>query len=312
MIICEIRVPTYKRPHLLMEALQSLQEQTLKEWQAMVLDDSPEREGEQVVADLGDPRIHYRPNATNLGCALNLDRAFQTGAYIEGEFACVLEDDNLLLPECLESNVEELRAKGVSVLLRNQDVWRLSSGSRIPTGRTTRGSLFRDDVYSDLDLKAATFFCEGISNGGLFWRCTAKSNMQVGLLVRDSGLQEYCRTVQIVEPVVFAAKPLAVWSEMSSEQSLRLPPTNRIFSRGIQSLRRSLLKAYGKKLAERAVDLARRANMQAQCGSALVDAFYLPALFQLPQTPENLMVVAKSMAKRLFVSDPLKDYLAVK
>ena len=57
MALCEIRVPTYRRPELLERAMRSLQAQTQRDWVALVMDDSPEREGAQAVKKLGDGRI---------------------------------------------------------------------------------------------------------------------------------------------------------------------------------------------------------------------------------------------------------------
>jgi glycosyltransferase involved in cell wall biosynthesis len=310
MALCEIRVPTFQRPQLLAEALRSLQAQTLREWHAVVLDDSPGREGEAVVAGLRDARIAYRPNETNLGCAGNLDRAFQKRAYTTAEFACVLEDDNLLAPPCLEANLKELKLRNVVVLLRNQEIKSLSSGARTPTGRTTRGCLFQDGIYSADELKASLFLGEGISNGGLFWSFAAKSSLEVGPLVTDSGLQEYCRTLQIIEPLAFASEPLAIWTEMSTKSSFRSPVANRVFGRGIQSILRHLLKRYGRDVVDRAVNLAYDAGMEAQCRRALAEAVNLPSLARLPWTPGSLSLVMKSLARLLLVADPLKNYLA--
>jgi glycosyltransferase involved in cell wall biosynthesis len=71
----EVRVPTYKRPRLLRRALLSLCSQTHANWTCIVMDDSLEREGEKVCADINDPRITYSPNNANLGICENLNNA---------------------------------------------------------------------------------------------------------------------------------------------------------------------------------------------------------------------------------------------
>jgi glycosyltransferase involved in cell wall biosynthesis len=44
MSLCEVRIPTYKRPDLLKRALSNLRKQTYDNWQAIAFDDSPEQE----------------------------------------------------------------------------------------------------------------------------------------------------------------------------------------------------------------------------------------------------------------------------
>ena len=56
---CEVRVPTYRRPELLERCLKSLIAQTHENWRAIVLDDSPEREGEAVLAAAAISISHF-------------------------------------------------------------------------------------------------------------------------------------------------------------------------------------------------------------------------------------------------------------
>ncbi|MEO0903114.1 MAG: glycosyltransferase, partial [Bacteroidota bacterium] len=110
---CEVRVTTYKRPDLLKRALTSLQEQTYPFWKAIVLDDSPEREGADVVRKINDLRIIYRANPKNLGRNKNIDFAFQSRNIIGGRYACILEDDNYFFPDFIESNIQSLTREKV-------------------------------------------------------------------------------------------------------------------------------------------------------------------------------------------------------
>src|ERR1035437_4080037 len=145
----EIRIPTYRRAGLLKRALASLLSQTEGDWVAIVLDDSPDRDGREVIAQLRDPRILYRPNATRLGCAVNLDQAFATESYAGAAYACVLEDDNWFLPEFLASNMSALERSGFCVLLRNQQiVWEGQGIKPFKAEQTTRGAVFSEGALS--------------------------------------------------------------------------------------------------------------------------------------------------------------------
>jgi glycosyltransferase involved in cell wall biosynthesis len=138
MALCEVRIPTYQRPQLLKRALTSLVDQTYSNWVAIVMDDSPQQEAQAVVESIADERIHYAPNATQLGCAGNINRAFATRSLVGGHYACILEDDNWLLPTFLAENIAALNIHGVDLLLRNQAIWQ-QGVEATPTGRTTRG-----------------------------------------------------------------------------------------------------------------------------------------------------------------------------
>src|SRR4051812_5914742 len=94
----EVRVLTYKRPIMLYRALMSLVAQSHPHWKAFVFDDSLAGEGESVVRRLGDSRIVYCRNASNLGMAANTDQAFQPTPIEDADFGCILEDDNWLFP----------------------------------------------------------------------------------------------------------------------------------------------------------------------------------------------------------------------
>jgi hypothetical protein len=93
-------MPTYRRPDLLRRAAQSLQAQTVRDWNVVVLDDSPGQEGRAVIESLNDPRFVYRPNARNLGAASNLDQAFQTRSYTGAPFCSTSSADSGWVMKC--------------------------------------------------------------------------------------------------------------------------------------------------------------------------------------------------------------------
>jgi GT2 family glycosyltransferase len=68
-------IPFYSGVGYLELALRSLVAQTDEDWTAVVVDDaSPEPGAAEVVAALGDPRIRFERNATNLGLSGNFNR----------------------------------------------------------------------------------------------------------------------------------------------------------------------------------------------------------------------------------------------
>jgi glycosyltransferase involved in cell wall biosynthesis len=309
MELCEIRIPTYKRPQLLRRALNSVLEQDYPNWVALVMDDSSSQEAKSVVEALADTRIRYTPNAANLGCSGNINQAFTSNSLVGGAYACILEDDNWLLPSFLSENIASLKTHRVNVLLRNQEIW-LQEETSTPTSRTTRGDWFISRLYTPLELHAYLLYFEGVSNGGLFWRTSPQSNFQVSHHVVDAGLQEYCRTLQIQENFYFAAKPLCCWSEMSSTLSLRNAVDNRTFGRGVQAIKRSLLKQYGEKIVQEAAQIGDRLNKQGDFERSLLDGLYTRYHFRQLSVIERTRQYLKSYIKFKLIKDPLDLYLA--
>lgn len=308
MELCEVRIPTYKRPKLLKRALGSLVSQDYTNWVALVMDDSPYQEAKAVVEAFGDERIHYTPNSSNLGCAGNINRAFTPNSLVGGIYACILEDDNWLMPTFLSENITSLNTHGVNLLLRNQEIWSQEQETSTPTDRTTRGTWFTNRIYTPLELHAHLFYFEGISNGGLFWRTSLQSNFQVSHHVADSGLQEYCRTLQLQDDLIFEPKPLCCWAEMPSTLSLRNAVDNRIFGRGVQAIKRNLLEKYGKTIVLEAAQVGDRLNKQTDFENSLLDSLFTHYEFRQLSILQRIRQYLKSYAKFKFIQDPLRLY----
>jgi GT2 family glycosyltransferase len=109
-------IPTYKRPDYLAEALRKLLEVDALSMEIMVIDDSPEAEGQAVVAGIGDGRIKYsrRTIPTNGRPALLRNEAARTAS---GAVFYFLDDDDLVIPETLPGAYAELCKAPEGVLL---------------------------------------------------------------------------------------------------------------------------------------------------------------------------------------------------
>jgi len=309
MSLCEVRIPTYKRPDLLDRALKSLIAQTHKNWLALVLDDSPAQEAKAVVEALNDSRIIYQPHKTNLGRSKNIDYAFHSKAYVGGTYAFVLEDDNYLFPKFIEENINALNVKQVSIVLRNQEMRLEKNGVSAPMNATTRGRWFSQGVYTPQQLHTRLFFCEGVSNGGLFWNTqTIQSDLQVGDRVEHSWHQELFRTLSIQEKIVFESIPLCVFTEFErTYKKLNLSPKH---NRGTQSILIYLVKRYGNAIVQEAQKLAIEQDVQPVLERKLLNAFYLKYPFQQVSKVESLSILAKSLARYYLYKDPFKRLLA--
>ena len=67
MLDVSVIIPTFRRARELREALDSVRRQDNVEWEAIVVDDSPERGAKEVTDSFNDPRIFYLANPTPTG-----------------------------------------------------------------------------------------------------------------------------------------------------------------------------------------------------------------------------------------------------
>lgn len=309
---CEFRVPTYKRPKMLERCLRSLLEQGFKNWIAIVQDDSPDAEGEAVVAALKDRRIRYTRNSPQLGCCGNIDRAFCGKQREGGTHACVVEDDNWVAPTFLEDNLAKMDASGCEVLLRNQLIAVEAEGDppRFDRG-TTRGHIFGsvDRKLPPLEIRASILLSEGLSNGGIFWKLSTRVSFVVGPTVVFSPLQEFCRSLQVTVPVWFASEPLAYFSYPEDGATTRETLENRRFARGRQSILQQLRKVHGEAIIREGLDLVSRAgDGHETVVRNWADASTFPPCGRFGMGPALWKAWAKGWAKRCTTEDPLKDY----
>jgi glycosyltransferase involved in cell wall biosynthesis len=313
MSLCEVRIPTYKRPDLLKRALASLTEQTYNNWKCLVFDDSPAQEARSVVESFNDNRMIYRPHSINLGRAKNLDHAFFSSNYISGIYAFVLEDDNYLLPTFIAENIQSLETHDVSIILRNAEIRLQTNEASIPTGETNRGKWFTQKIYSPFEIYAYLFFCEGITNSGLFWRTDKiQSNLQVGPQVKNALHQELFRSLQIKEPIYYEPNPLSVFTLFEVHDQLGEKPelAKRLeliqYRRGVQSILSHVVNKYGIRIIQKAHEIALSTGSEDVLENRLIEIFYFDYEYKKIKKYIALNFLLRHFLRILMFPDPYK------
>jgi glycosyltransferase involved in cell wall biosynthesis len=100
--LISICIPTYNRPDLLREALDSCFAQTYSDYEILIGDDSKNDDTEHLMEQYRDRYrglIHYQRNKPSLGQAGNVNDLFRRAG---GDRLVLLHDDDTLLPEALE------------------------------------------------------------------------------------------------------------------------------------------------------------------------------------------------------------------
>ena len=98
-------VPTYNRAHMIAEAIDSVLNQTFKDFELIVVDNYSSDNTESVVKSYNDNRIRYFKNQNNGLVSINRNYGIEKSY---GEYIAFLDDDDLWLPEKLEKQVELL------------------------------------------------------------------------------------------------------------------------------------------------------------------------------------------------------------
>ncbi len=98
-------IPTYNRAHMITEAIDSVLNQTFKDFELIIVDNYSSDNTESVVKSYADERIRYFKNQNNGLVSINRNYGIQKSG---GEYTAFLDDDDLWLPEKLEKQVELL------------------------------------------------------------------------------------------------------------------------------------------------------------------------------------------------------------
>jgi|GEM_PF-5507275 len=104
-----VSIPTYNRAHFLKESIPSILNQTFKDLEVLICDNSSTDDTAAVVAAFRkqDSRVHYFCQKTNVGITLNVRAALTLP---QTEYVAFLSDDDLYQPRHLETAFEALDA----------------------------------------------------------------------------------------------------------------------------------------------------------------------------------------------------------
>lgn len=100
-----IITPTFNRAHLLPRMISSVNNQTYKDWELIIMDDCSTDNTEEVVENFDDPRIKYFPSSENSGAA---DKRNKGVLKASGEFIIFLDSDDEVENDWLEKMAEPL------------------------------------------------------------------------------------------------------------------------------------------------------------------------------------------------------------
>lgn len=117
--LVSILTPAYKAEPYIGQAIESVQAQTMPDWELIIVEDcSPDRTAQVVERYLDDPRIRLLRNEQNLGECGSRNRALEVA---RGEWITLLDADDWYEPTRLERMVEFAENTQEKVVI---DVWK--------------------------------------------------------------------------------------------------------------------------------------------------------------------------------------------
>lgn len=96
---------TYKRQDVLPRAIQSVVDQTLPDWELLLVDDEPSDDTQAIAESFGDGRIRYLRHERNRGLCAARNSGIRAA---RGRYVAFLDDDDVFLAPKLERQAEAL------------------------------------------------------------------------------------------------------------------------------------------------------------------------------------------------------------
>ncbi len=164
-------VATYNRQAYLREAIQSILQQTLTDWELLVCDDGSQDGTPEMMAEwAGDARIHYIRHDQNIGKSNNMRSGFERAT---GDYFIKFDDDDRLAPDFLEKTVAVLEQDSALAFVAT-DHWVIDPAGDRDLAATEKNSQFwgrstlREGVIDNL--LAVVFVHQSVQIGATLFR----------------------------------------------------------------------------------------------------------------------------------------------
>lgn len=107
--LVSIIMPSWNTGRFIGESIQSVLNQTYKNWELIIVDDCSTDNTDEIVTSFDDERIRYFRNDKNSGAALTRNKAMREA---RGEWIAFLDSDDLWMPEKLEKQLSFMKENG--------------------------------------------------------------------------------------------------------------------------------------------------------------------------------------------------------
>lgn len=170
--VVSVVVTTYKRkPEIVIRSIKSVCEQTYRNIEIYVVDDSPaeyplRKDVAKAIEEIGDARLVYIQNEENIGACASRNKAIGMS---EGEFVMYVDDDDELLLDCIEKRVEKISNSDAGLVYSDCYVNDEEKGElKQTTQAKRRGFVYDKLILENFIFAFPTFRRECIENCGGF------------------------------------------------------------------------------------------------------------------------------------------------
>jgi len=134
-------IPTYNRANFLRSAIQSVLNQTFKDFEVIVVDDASTDNTRQLIHEFVDDRICYIAHNKNRGGSASRNTGIESS---KGKFIAFLDDDDMWMPTKLE--------KQLLLVNMNPEISVVYTGARIidkdgKAGRQLQNPSLKGNIY---------------------------------------------------------------------------------------------------------------------------------------------------------------------
>ena len=113
-----IIMPSYNTANYIKETIQSILDQTYKNWELIIVDDCSSDNTDEVLAGIYDERIRCLKNEKNCGAAVSRNKALREA---KGQWIAYLDSDDLWTPEKLEKQINFMEKNGYAFSYTNYE-----------------------------------------------------------------------------------------------------------------------------------------------------------------------------------------------
>ena len=110
--LVSIIMPSWNTGNFIAESIQSVINQTYKNWELIIVDDCSTDNTDEIVSFYKDQRIKYLKNEKNSGAAITRNKALREA---QGEWIAFLDSDDLWAPEKLEHQINFMKNNGYNL-----------------------------------------------------------------------------------------------------------------------------------------------------------------------------------------------------
>lgn len=107
--LVSIIMPSFNTGKYIRESIESVLNQTYKNWELLIVDDCSTDETDQVVGTIKDDRIRYMKNPSNQGAAFSRNRALREA---KGKWIAFLDSDDKWKEQKLENQINFMKKNG--------------------------------------------------------------------------------------------------------------------------------------------------------------------------------------------------------